>query len=268
MPPHGGKRRALAAGLDQAHGEVVLLIDDDVVAGTGLVTGHARHHRTGEPRVVVGYMPCWPTSAKGSEAFFTEEYRFYYERYCQEVEKEPSLLLSQLWGGNVSLRRADCEAVGFTPWPYRHEDREFGLRCLRHGLSGVFDRHLVAEHRHSRDAGRFLAEARSRGAGHAYLHQLFADLIGPLDPDERLRRAQPVTRWVLAHMSTPARSHLATTPLMGLARGAGALRLGRLESWAYDLARDVEYRVGVMQSLASPMAFGAANEAPEGPGKW
>ena len=116
--------------------------------------------------------------------------------------------------------------------------------------------------------GRFLAEARSRGAGHAYLHQLFADLIGPLDPDGRCAAPSrsPAGYWPIC--LPRARSHLATTPLMGLARGAGALRLGRLESWAYDLARDVEYRVGVMQSLASPMAFGAANEAPEGPGKW
>jgi GT2 family glycosyltransferase len=265
MPPHGGKRLALAAGLDNAHSDVVLLIDDDVVAGTGLVTGHARRHRTGEHLVVAGYMPCWTTSSNASQAFFTKEYRFYYERHCQEVEKEPSLMLRQLWGGNVSLRRSDCEAVGFTPWPYRHEDREFGLRCLRQGLCGVFDRQLYAEHRHSRDAAHFLVEARSRGAGAARLHQAFADLIGPFDPEDDLRRAGPVARWLLAHMATPERSHVVTTPLVALARGAGVLRLGRLEGWAYDLARDIEYRVGATMSAGPHLSPGASGEGIAGP---
>jgi GT2 family glycosyltransferase len=249
-PAHGGHRSALEAGVKKASGDVVLFIDDDVVAGPGLVTGHARHHRAGEHLVVAGYMPCWKTPSTKGVPFFTEEYQYFYEKHCAEVEEDPSVMLTQLWGGNISLRRTDCEAVGFTPWPFRHEDREFGLRCLRQGLTSLFDRKLYAEHHHSRDADHFLADARSWGAGKARLHQLHADLIGPFDPDDELRRCGPVVRQLLFHTATPRRSRLVTQPLVAVARLARALHLSPVEARSYGLARRIEARVGALEFRA------------------
>ena len=54
---HRGRAAAGQLGLERATGEVVLLLDDDVVAAPGLVEGHARAHAVSDGLVVVGYMP-------------------------------------------------------------------------------------------------------------------------------------------------------------------------------------------------------------------
>src|SRR3954454_24236279 len=55
--PNRGAGPARQAGIEAATGEVVLLLDDDVIAEPGLVAGHARHHAALEPLMVLGYMP-------------------------------------------------------------------------------------------------------------------------------------------------------------------------------------------------------------------
>ncbi|MFZ0383857.1 MAG: glycosyltransferase [Solirubrobacteraceae bacterium] len=54
---HRGRAAAGQLGLERATGEVVLLLDDDVVAAPGLVEGHARVHAVSDGLVVVGFMP-------------------------------------------------------------------------------------------------------------------------------------------------------------------------------------------------------------------
>jgi hypothetical protein len=255
LVPHGGKRHALAAGLEKATAEIVLLIDDDVVSGAGLVSGHAQRHHATEGLVVVGYMPCWDAPLGEGVARLTRSYAVEYEEHCSQYEKDPSLVLPKLWGGNVSLRRSDCIVVGFTPWSYRHEDQEFGLRCLRTGLSGVFDRKLHAQHHHTRDASHFLAEARAFAAGTACLHERFADIIGPFDPDYDLRGCGRAVCLVACRVVRPLAWHLParhvtglmTTPLVAVARVASRLNLGWVEGQAFSIAAWIEAQIGLRQ---------------------
>src|SRR5918992_5917612 len=55
--PHRGAGPARQAGLGAASSDVVLLLDDDVIASPGLVEGHARHHVALAPKLVLGYQP-------------------------------------------------------------------------------------------------------------------------------------------------------------------------------------------------------------------
>src|SRR4051794_17654841 len=43
--PNRGAGPTRQAGIEAATGDVVLLLDDDVIAAPGLAAGHARHHR-------------------------------------------------------------------------------------------------------------------------------------------------------------------------------------------------------------------------------
>ncbi len=52
-----GQMGALAAGVDAARGELVLLLDDDVLPQCALATGHSAHHAGRRGLVVVGAMP-------------------------------------------------------------------------------------------------------------------------------------------------------------------------------------------------------------------
>ena len=101
------------------------------------------------------------------------------------------------------MRRSDCARVPqavdtFAGLPC--EDEEFGFRCLRAGLVGVFDRSLVAVHCHDRPVAAFLALARTQvGAAHR-LHEQYPDLVEVGDPIAGLPAP---ARWFAGAASVP-----------------------------------------------------------------
>ena len=161
-----GQMVALGRGVEAATGDVVLLMDDDVLSDPGLVTGHARSHADATGLVVLGYMPVQldPTSSSA-----TRLYASWYESHCARLESGELTVLDGLWLGNVSARRADLLRVGVSSdsFPVRwHADTDLGLRMHAGGLRGVFDRQLRATHRHAKSAEAFLEDNRERGAAH------------------------------------------------------------------------------------------------------
>lgn len=172
-----GDTGARQAGLERARGEVVLFLDDDVVAHAGLVAKHARHHaRRGPGVVVVGYMPVAGSIQPAQRVYASD-----YEILCQRYRDDADQILLSLWAGNVSMRRSDALRVGMANPSYTeryHADRDFGLRCLRAGLQGVFDDELKATHHYSRDFEAVLRDAESSGAGTMQLRARYGDLIG------------------------------------------------------------------------------------------
>lgn len=150
---------ARQTGVDRARGDVILLLDDDVVPGSGLIGGHARAHRNGPGEIVVGFMPVTPDARDGAATA-----RIYDNDYRAEIAdlEAGAPVLTQLWGGNVSLTREDARTVpqtlderGFDA----REDQEFGLRAAEAGLRGRFLRDLTASHHYERSADRFLVLA-------------------------------------------------------------------------------------------------------------
>ena len=94
-----GQTLAQQAGVEAAIGEVIVLVDDDVVAHEGLVTGHARHHAEVRNLVVLGYMPTRiPPHARGS-VFAVRLYAEEYERASQVWAEASDSVLRGLWMG-------------------------------------------------------------------------------------------------------------------------------------------------------------------------
>ena len=100
-----GENGARQAGVDRAGGEVVILLDDDVLARDGLVTGHARAHAARREVVVLGYMPVAEALRDGPP---TELYASWYEEAVERYERDPGSILHNFWAGNASLRREDA----------------------------------------------------------------------------------------------------------------------------------------------------------------
>jgi len=193
--PGQGAAPARQCGVDAVTGDVVLLLDDDVVPGPALLAGHRRAHAAGPDRVVVGYMPVAPDliASRVTAVIYSNDY----EAECRMLDADPSRVLYQLWAGNVSMRRTDCERVPQavdTFMGLSREDEEFGFRCLRAGLVGVFDRSLVAVHYHDRPVAAFLACARAQSEASRHLHDLYPDLVAIGDPAAGLPMA---ARWVV-----------------------------------------------------------------------
>ena len=160
-----GRTGAWQFAVEQARCDVVLSLDQDVVAHEGLVSGHAARHAAQPGRVVLGYMPTIkPPRRPGS--FVTERYADEYERVRALWERDPRNVLTRLWGGNLSIRRRDLFAAGGCDagvgLQYCH-DRELGLRLLEVGLAPIFDRRLRAEHRFERSISGFLKAGRQQG---------------------------------------------------------------------------------------------------------
>ena len=162
-----GQMLARLAGAQRANTDVVLTIDDDVIARPGLLAGHAARHAEGRRRVVLGYMPVSLRAHRRGD-FPRQLYAREYERAARAWEADPDTVLTSFWAGNFSLRREDWVALDaeIVKIPsFYHEDRDFGLRCLAAGMEGVFDRSLLATHMYERSPEKYLADARSSAQG-------------------------------------------------------------------------------------------------------
>ncbi|MGH8994763.1 MAG: glycosyltransferase [Acidimicrobiales bacterium] len=182
--PSGGHLRTLSAGIARARSEVVLLLDDDVLPGPGLAGSHLRHHAGGTGLVVMGWMPVLVTPGT-RPSVGTLLYRQEYASHCLAIERGERDVLDALWGGNVSLSRADCLRVGIHSDRFDvhyHSDRDLGLRLAEAGLRGIFDRRLGASHLHARSNRDFLRDATRQGVGLSRLHQIHLERLGPLHP--------------------------------------------------------------------------------------
>jgi glycosyltransferase involved in cell wall biosynthesis len=229
----GGSQGARQAGLEAATGDVVLFLDDDVMPSHGLVSAHATQHVAGEPVVVVGYMPT-VVAIEGVEAFGVEHYARAYEHTCRLYEHDPESILRFLWGGNISVPRVECLNVGFVSAQYPpgvlHNDRDFGLRCLRVGLGARFDRSLMAVHAYERSLERHLDDAFRQGIGRRLIQDLHSDLLAALPPDQ-MGSASPVRR---------ALGRLRLTRVIGepcFRAGVGLTRYAQKQGWGFVAQR-------------------------------
>lgn len=248
-----GGAAARQHGIDLARGDVVLLVDDDVVAAPGMVGGHARHHRAEDDLVVLGYMPTRVPTGPAPGRFATQLYAQEYEGTCRRYEQDPEQVLLRLWGGNVSMRREQLARVPYDSGPFsrtNHSDRDFGIRCLKAGLRGRFDRDLLASHEHHRPLEAFLRDARKQGAGRYGVHRVHADVLEPFGLADTLADLPAPARAVLSlDRFGPTRAAMSGT-LYAAARGASRAGVTAVEVPAAKLLRRLEMRAGVREAMA------------------
>jgi len=250
---NSGKEGARQVGIEAARGDVVLLLDDDVLAGPGLVAGHARAHEGDRDLVLLGYMPVRAPAQRRPGDASTLLYGVEYEGRCREYERDPSLVLTTVWGGNVSLRREHALRVGLVSAFDQgyHQDRDFGLRCMKAGLHGRFDRSLRAEHLHERSLAAFLRDARRQGAGRAQLHALHPDVLPALAENEFARGLPAPARALILGCRRPRLAAWSARALRVAALTAGRWRLWSAETVAVKLLRRIEQQRGALVGLHS-----------------
>jgi glycosyltransferase involved in cell wall biosynthesis len=234
--PNRGAGATRQAGVEAATGDIVLLMDDDVIAEPGLVLGHLRHHVGSEHTLVLGYMPNeWESLPPGRRGI-GRIYRRAYEGHVARFRTDQDFVLHGLWGGNFSLPREDFLAVGIEKLAVKRgqDDREFGIRCLKAGIKGRFDPSLRARHLYDRSFAAFRRDCRIQGESRVLIHEYHDDLLG----GDLVRRAEgsEVEDEVGLGLPAPLRRiwpYLARDPLFPVVTGALTLlfRLGvRLRS--------------------------------------
>ena len=235
--PGRGVALARQTGVEAARGDIVLLLDDDVVPEPGLLEGHRRVHAGGPNRVAIGYFPVAPEIVARSVA--ASIYAGDYESECQELDDDPSRALLQLWAGNYSMRSEDCMRVPQADSSFLNsllEDEEFGFRCHVGGLVGVFDRSLAATHHYERPVSKFLESSRAQALASRRLHDMYPDLADVIDGRPALPKpAQLVVRASLL----PGVGRAVRAAIVGAANKLGTGKPNRLNVRAAVLARVV-----------------------------
>ena len=218
--PSAGSSGARRAGADRASGDILVLLDDDVLPEPGLVAAHAAHHAGTDDLLVLGYMPTTVPDPLPRGGFATLLYAQEYEKSCLGYASDPDLVLTALWLGNVSVPRARFveafESGRMPPFTYRHEDRVLGLVLRDLGVRGVFDRSIVGHHVHSRPLEAFLHDCYENGRGREAIHRLYPEVVP--EPSEEV---------YLDGLPGPARSLVAATRREPVRRAmVGALKAG------------------------------------------
>jgi glycosyltransferase involved in cell wall biosynthesis/peptidoglycan/xylan/chitin deacetylase (PgdA/CDA1 family) len=148
VQPNAGAARARNHGAAQATGDILLFLDDDMMARSDLVQQHALAHATGAD-VVLGHIPLDPASPAGP---LSEAIGQWAEARARELgAREPTML--DFLSGHFSIRRDAFDALGgfderFTAsGTYGNEDLDFGLR-LRDRYRTAFSPGAVAHQRY------------------------------------------------------------------------------------------------------------------------
>lgn len=156
---NGGAATARNAGAAIATGEVLLFLDDDMEADSGLIAEHDRLHREGAS-VVSGHMPLHPAS---TGLLSTAVGIWGEDRLRRLSAAGGDLGFGEILTGQMSIGRGLFEEIGgfderFTDGgTYGNEDLDFGARLLAHGARATFapgaisyQRYVVTPRQHLR----------------------------------------------------------------------------------------------------------------------
>lgn len=182
-----GPAAARNFGVEKAEGELIVFIDDDVVAQPLLLAEHLQAHKAAEcDAVVVGPL-------LSPEGFDMAPWIFWEQAMLMKQYKN---LMSGVWQasprqfytGNASVRRSHILAVGGFDESFRRaEDVELAYRLANRGLKFVFNANAVGMHFAERSFNAWLDMARTYGRN---------DIIFARDRDQK---------WLLPTLATEFR---------------------------------------------------------------
>jgi glycosyltransferase involved in cell wall biosynthesis len=172
----GGNGRSAAknAGVEAAGGDVVLFMDDDVIATDGLVARHARHHAAHpeENEALLGHVTWAP------ELDITRHMRWLEQGgplfAYDEIGDSEDVPFRMLYTANVSLKRSFLEPFD-TELPI-YEDTELGYRLSKRGLRLRYDREAIGHHLREETPERTESRMEEVGRAAALLHAKWPEL--------------------------------------------------------------------------------------------
>lgn len=161
-----GKARALNLGLRQARGDILFVIDDDVVVDRGCLIGHLDCYRTGGFDAVQGrVLPGVDSEGRPADPRRLRQYNIPIIDYGGEIRE-----IRGLTGTNMSFKRQVFERVGFFDVRLGpgaagfSEDTEYSMRIRKAGFRIGYTPHAIVYHELSpeRYGRRYLREVQYR----------------------------------------------------------------------------------------------------------
>lgn len=158
-----GPAAARNAGVEAADGDIVVFIDDDVVADPECLASHLRAHRSSGPgTVVIG--PLLTPEDFSMEPWVRWEQAMLYKQYDAMARGDWAATARQFYTGNASLERSCFLASGGFDSSFRRaEDVELAYRLEDSGMRFVFAFEARAFHYASRSFDSWLDNASAYG---------------------------------------------------------------------------------------------------------
>ncbi|MEX1254762.1 MAG: glycosyltransferase [Dehalococcoidia bacterium] len=238
------------AAVRVAAGELIIFVDDDVIAAPDLLRRHIEAHEAPGDLVVIGLMAL----ADGARLSPWAEWESYalYKQYEAMQEGRWAPTPRQFYTANASVHRVDLIAAGlFDPLFRRAEDVELAYRLRDLGLAFRFLPEAVAYHRPGRSyaAWRRMAEQYGyydilmwRAKGRAHIIRVIGH--------EFVHQRHPALRGVARHLVGHRRRLAAfVTGAAAAAQVASWLRFKRGARAAYSVIFNLLYYQGVCEAL-------------------
>jgi glycosyltransferase involved in cell wall biosynthesis len=176
-----GLAAARNAGVNNAFGDVVIVLDDDMEPVADFVAAHLAAHAAGEPKAVMGPVPIAMSDAMPApSAYVGEKFNRHLERLARCGGPTSA---RDFYGGNLSLRRdvflrLDGFDERFTQ--YGNEDVELSLRLAAAGVPIVYDPSAVATQRYDKDFAALAADETAKGRTAVQLGRLHPEVRSQL----------------------------------------------------------------------------------------
>lgn len=246
--PNGGRARACNGGIRVAQGDLIILLDDDMEATTGLVEAHARAHAGEVRRAVVGAAPIVSTPASPPFVhYMADGFRSRLDRLGQPGYR---VRFRDTYTGNFSVRRDVLQAAGGFDESfqvYGHEDYELALRLQAAGVELGYSAEAMAWQHYEKSFAGFARDGTARGRTAVLFAEKHPEVVESIKLAEY---AQGPLKWRLLRAGMLQASRFTDrVPALVLAAVSAAERRGsaQLERW-YRYAIDFFYWYGVRQA--------------------
>lgn len=253
---NGGPATARNRGVDAATGELIVFVDDDVVAADGMLQAHVDAHRAlGDQVVVVG--PMLDPPGFSMVPWVRWEQAMLAKQYAALEAGEYEATARQFYTGNASVRRRHLLAAGgFDPAFRRAEDVELAYRLADRGLTFAYEPSAVGLHHADRSYAAWRSAAYlygrndvvfARDRGRAWIYPFMA------------RKYREHHRALRAAIAVAVRADVTRASLIGVARTAmrigDRLAMPRVARFACSVIYGVEYHVGIRDELGGHRMF-------------
>jgi GT2 family glycosyltransferase len=182
VEPQGrGRSAAVNAALAAAHGEVAIVLDDDMRVVPEFVERHRSHHSSGSRRCVLGAVPV--ELAEGS-TLAARYVKAKFDRHLSRLSDQEHLALPRsFYTGNASLRAEVLSEVGGFDESfgiYGNEDVELSLRLRNAGVELGYDPEALACQEYGKDLGGLQRDTLAKGRTTVLLARSHPEVFGEL----------------------------------------------------------------------------------------
>ena len=248
---NAGPARARTHGVEEARGEIIVFLDDDVEPLPRFLAVHALHHEQDPCLAVIGPMLPDPMLRWREPAWIAWEHASLQKEYTRlETGYWPAASPNHFYTGNASVRRHHLLAAGgFDEQFKRQEDVELAFRMMRQcGMRFRFDPEAAGTHRPSRTFSSWLQVPYAYGALDV-VRARRGDVAWARVRHGYLRRNR-ITRALAAVVLTfPSAGSPIRALLLHAACAAYRLRQGAAAAAALSVVYNLRYLEGVRQEL-------------------